>query len=860
MKTRVYLLFTLILVTANAFCQVTLLNKMSEKKHGMLVCTISNNGEYIATSGNDNDIIIWNAANGSLIKRLTGIGKLTKSIKISNDGFLLISGSKDFKVGVWDISSGIMKFSMSGHEGDVNSVDISADGRLIASGSSDKTIKIWDTNNGNLIKMLKGHSKEVNSVCFSPINNNLVSASADGTINIWDVETGKVIRSINSQTWVRSAIYDQTGTTIASCGDDKKVKLWEASTGTLKNTLNGHTEWVQSISFSPDGQFLVSGSHDQTFIVWNIKTGIIAFKSPKQNDVVYSVCFNPNGKSIAVTTLFKPELCIWNTSPLGVKGSEFIASNNYQKLEKGPEVLTGTPNLQIKNLTFFDPNRNNQIDADEQLSIEFTVINTGNSDAKDLKVQIKDVANIRGIIFSQPTPLGELKPGQEKKVTIPIKSTTTVINGKALFNITILEGKGFDSSPAELAIVTKQLETPQLIVQDFRFYNSGNEKFAKGSKVKLKVIIQNKGLGTAKNVNVRFNLPENAFIVSEPDYYIPEMASNSAQTVEIELMTNKRYDKQELNLDVIVSENYGKYGQQKSISTPFEDKPFSDNLVSITPSTDINLSNHPLTSDVDTNIPESKSKKTNTYALIIGNEDYSSHQQDLSSEVNVLYAKNDAKVFKEYVNKTLGVPQENIIFLLDAKTVEMNRSIEKMNLIAKNSNGDCELIFYYAGHGLPDEVTKEAYIMPVDVSGTDLKFAVKVNDLYKKLTQYPSKKVCVFLDACFSGGARSGALINARGVKIKPKTDVVNGNIVIFTASSGEQSSLPYKEKQHGMFTYFLLKKLQETNGNVTYSELCEYLKKEVSLKSVLVNSKEQNPQTITSQSVQETWKEWKPK
>lgn len=261
--------------------------------------------------------------------------------------------------------------------------------------------------------------------------------------------------------------------------------------------------------------------------------------------------------------------------------------------------------------------------------------------------------------------------------------------------------------------------------------------------------------------------------------------------------------------------------------------------------------------DVDTRIPLNSEKKSNRFALVIGNEDYSSFQQGLSNEVNVDYAVNDAITFHQYTMKTLGVPTENAILLTNARAVDMHKAIEKLSLLAKSLNGKAEIIFYYAGHGFPDD-NKEAFLIPVDISGNDLRFAINLKELYTKLTQYPTQRVTVILDACFSGGARNQGLVAARAVKVRPRTNDLNGNLVVLAASSGDQSSLPFKEKKHGIFTYFLLKKLQETKGDITYEELFNHLQEQVGVKSLLINSKEQTPQANVSPTLGEQWKTWR--
>ncbi|MBL7906180.1 MAG: caspase family protein [Bacteroidales bacterium] len=250
-------------------------------------------------------------------------------------------------------------------------------------------------------------------------------------------------------------------------------------------------------------------------------------------------------------------------------------------------------------------------------------------------------------------------------------------------------------------------------------------------------------------------------------------------------------------------------------------------------------------SDTDINIPVNPLRNEHTFALIIGNEDYTGYQPDLNTEVNVAYARNDARVFAEYTQKTLGIPEENIKVLYDAIGSVMKREIERVIRMAQMTHG--EVLFYYAGHGFPDEVTKEAYIMPVDITGSNVRDGIRLGKLYEQLSDTLINKATVFLDACFSGGGRSQGLLAARGVRIKPATPEIAGNLVVFAATSEDQVSMPYHEKQHGMFTYFLLKKLQETRGNLNYKELSDYLKEQVPLNAIKVNYKEQMPTLMVS-------------
>ena len=70
--------------------------------------------------------------------------------------------------------------------------------------------------------------------------------------------------------------------------------------------------------------------------------------------------------------------------------------------------------------------------------------------------------------------------------------------------------------------------------------------------------------------------------------------------------------------------------------------------------------------------------------------------------------------------------------------------------------------------------------------------------------------------------------------------------MVLFSSSSGEETSLTDEANQHGLFTYHLLQKLKQTQGNVTIKSLFDYTKNKVGLESIMKYNKQQTPELIS--------------
>ena len=255
--------------------------------------------------------------------------------------------------------------------------------------------------------------------------------------------------------------------------------------------------------------------------------------------------------------------------------------------------------------------------------------------------------------------------------------------------------------------------------------------------------------------------------------------------------------------------------------------------------------------DVDENLPTTTTINDNTLAVIIANE----HYQDIAA---VPYANNDGAIFAEYCKKSLGLPATNVHLVKNATLNNMKREINWLKQVSDAYKGTARIIFYYAGHGIPDETTRDAYLLPVDGLGTDITTGLSLQEIYTTLGELKAKSITVFLDACFSGSMRDGNMIaSARGVAIKAKSSAPKGNMVVLSAASGDETAYPYKEKHHGLFTYYLLKKLQASNGNTSLGELQSYIADEVAKKSIVVNGKSQTPTVLPSVNVGDSWKSW---
>lgn len=111
--------------------------------HELKAAALSPDGHWIATSGPENALTLWDARTGEKVTRLEGHADAVTCLAFSPDSTLLASGSADSQIRLWDVAAANLKQTLAGHTKQVNCLAFSANGEWLASGSTDATVRSW---------------------------------------------------------------------------------------------------------------------------------------------------------------------------------------------------------------------------------------------------------------------------------------------------------------------------------------------------------------------------------------------------------------------------------------------------------------------------------------------------------------------------------------------------------------------------------------------------------------------------------------------------------------------------------------------------------------------------------------------
>ncbi|HIN94402.1 MAG TPA: WD40 repeat domain-containing protein, partial [Planctomycetes bacterium] len=192
----------------------------------------SSDGKQLVTGGGEpsrsGEIKIWNVADGKLVQALKEPHSDTVfSVEFSRDGQYIASSGADRFVKVFQVADGKFVRAFEGHTHHVLGVSWSADGRTLASSGADKVVKIWDFRTGDQQRTISGFGKEVTGIKFVGDSVNVVASSGDKNVHMKKTDNGGNVRTFSgSGDYVYSVSCTADGKIIVAGGQDSVVRIW----------------------------------------------------------------------------------------------------------------------------------------------------------------------------------------------------------------------------------------------------------------------------------------------------------------------------------------------------------------------------------------------------------------------------------------------------------------------------------------------------------------------------------------------------------------------------------------------------------------------------------------------------------
>lgn len=292
----------------------------------------TNDGRSVIVSGDDNEIIFYDALTGVLQKTLPdGCCNDLSSIAISPDekrlAFLEKSGSALY---LWSLDVSLPTHFASKtllHGVFSQRAFLWKDNRLIsvegvsnwkdgARNGVELRIMTWDSTTGKIQKQTIPEKRTTSLGALSPDGNLL--AIKLGTeprpadfltegVGLYDVREGKFLRLLPEKYDISSMAWSPDSKTLATNLFDSDIKIWDVASGKLQRKIKTQ---VQTIDWSPDGKIIVAGD----------KEGIVQFfvgrPDVKDDDLpldqqiegsIRFVAFSPDMKTLAVAVIEKPD-------------------------------------------------------------------------------------------------------------------------------------------------------------------------------------------------------------------------------------------------------------------------------------------------------------------------------------------------------------------------------------------------------------------------------------------------------------------------------------------------------------------------------------------------------------------------
>jgi WD40 repeat protein len=271
----------------------------------LLASAFSPDGKFVATSGSNGQVRIWNLGDLRTPRICKNNGLPVKRLSFSDDGRLLAGADGTVFIQLWDTATGDRRALSTDETGDYSSIAVlSSTGDLVATTGKVHDIYVLKTKKYEEVAILdRTHGKQVQAVAFSPDEKGLASGDAEGLLVIWDLTTEKAKHKLEGHgSPIRGVAYTPDGKSLVSADESGVIKIWDATSGKETKSLRPDVltlEKIELFSLSKDGSRLAV-SDGGAARIWDLATGASLTTTVSRPSGNFGVAYSPDGNLLAV--------------------------------------------------------------------------------------------------------------------------------------------------------------------------------------------------------------------------------------------------------------------------------------------------------------------------------------------------------------------------------------------------------------------------------------------------------------------------------------------------------------------------------------------------------------------------------
>lgn len=236
----------------------------------------------------DGKSLLVGLRSGAVQVRDFGSGEVTRTIAtghapdvlaVSRDSRWLAETGNDAKIQIWDLHTGRRQSVFSPEFGGTESLAFSPDGTILASSGDDANVYVWEAATGKHGKTIVELSLMSPSVDFSADGKRLIVGNNDGAIHVFEMPSGSLLRSYSVQKFpaanVRVSPDGQKAAAFYTNADSGRspapVILWNLIDGTILQRTDSTSFNVNGGVFTSDGRVLFMTASGSDLLAWSLE-------------------------------------------------------------------------------------------------------------------------------------------------------------------------------------------------------------------------------------------------------------------------------------------------------------------------------------------------------------------------------------------------------------------------------------------------------------------------------------------------------------------------------------------------------------------------------------------------------------